>query len=745
MAAGAAGGQQEELSFSRQDLTAVASCNRSCMRVLPRTDGKAKKQKLAVADSTGMLHVFQMEVRTAEFRPLFRSPSPSGKPVACIDLVEEKIFVASGDCVRAFTKKGREFFKVETTLSEPIASMAVRTPWIWTAGDYVVACFEEGTEIAYLNTPDKVNDLIMEPPPPGEKVHMAVVGCQDRMLRMIKGKEIITHEPCEGSVVTVRSYLNTGKDQKDGPTREIHYGTDNGCLGSFRSNPSGGLQKRWVVENPDKRGGISALCSKDLTGDGVQDIIVGRDDGAVEVFGFEAGQAEPQLLWKATVNETVQAIDTGCVAQLGKDEIVACTYTGKLLSFCHDARTDDLPVKVPGASAPRPSLKKGGASAVGLERRKRLQLLEEEIERLKQRLEGKRDEYSKMSDEMVAVTVKHNIKDKFVLDSSAAWTLTIELDSPIDTIALQSDVDIELLDTDASTCIVSTSKPYETDKKTKLLACYRCTESTTRMEMKVRTVEGQYGILRAFIIPFLSPKTCQLCTYNIKPLSLHQRLNEAKTMPDEVCTVHVTGSFSVNDMHSWVSDCLPEVPSMLHEQSACYYFQSTFQNTLLKCAYRQGEATFVSDNISCLMVIRDYITYAATTRKIKVNVNVDAANLDSSCRRVLELLHEKLQYQLGLSEKVKLIEALKEIEMQEQDVTFLAQDYRDIIGSARQIEREHKLQPRRLEFLYGIVRKLYMDKHKTRGQSPQQKIPQLMQKLQENYRLSDLQDFFTHS
>lgn len=730
-----------ELSLARREVVTVGVTHRGCLRTLPRSDTKAKKQKFAVADGTGLLQVFQADPKRGDYKVIYKQQSPTGKPVTRIDLDGEKVFAASGDSVRAFNKKGSEYFKVETNLAEAIQSMAVKAPWIWTAGDYVVACFEEGTEVAYLNTPDRVNDLVLEAS--ADKSVDAIIGCQDRMLRVVRGKEFAMKERCEGGVLTVKPYQDIGKDGTQ--AREVHYGTDNGILGACRWN-SGSLQKKWVVQNQDKLGGITALHSKDLTGDGMHDIVAGRDDGSLEVFGWDLGQqGVPQLVWRATVNESVQALDTGTVTQQQQEEVLACTYTGKVIAYAHDVRVEEVPVKVPGVRAPKGVREQ--ASAMAQERKKRIGVLDDDIEKLKMKIESKKEEYQKASgsEEIVAVTVNHNLKSKFVLDASAAWTLTIELDSPIDTIALQSDVDIELLDTDSSTCIVSMSKPYETDKKTKLLACYRCTESTTRIEVKVRTVEGQYGTLRAFVIPFLSPKTCQLSTYDIKPLSLHQRLNEAKKLPEEVCSIHVQGNFSVTDMHGWIGDCLPEVPVMLHESSATYFFESTFQGTIIKCQYRQGEGTVWSDNISSLMVITDYITMAATSRKIEVRVVPDTTNLDASCKRVLQLLHEKLEYQLGLSEKVKLIDALKEIEMQEQDVNFLAQDYRDVLGSARSIEREHKLQPRRLEFLYGIVRKLYLDKHKPRGQNPTQKIPQLMQKLQEGYTLADLQEFFMHN
>lgn len=56
-----------------------------------------------------------------------------------------------------------------------------------------------------------------------------------------------------------------------------------------------------------------------------------------------------------------------------------------------------------------------------------------------------------------------------------------------------------------------------------LLATYRCQANTTRLELKIRSIEGQYGTLQAYITPRLQPKSCQVRQYQIKPLSLHQR------------------------------------------------------------------------------------------------------------------------------------------------------------------------------------------------------------------------------
>lgn len=51
---------------------------------------------------------------------------------------------------------------------------------------------------------------------------------------------------------------------------------------------------RWDMLNEKKYGGISCLATSDLTGDGLPDILVGRNDGVVEVYGLDDSN-EPRL------------------------------------------------------------------------------------------------------------------------------------------------------------------------------------------------------------------------------------------------------------------------------------------------------------------------------------------------------------------------------------------------------------------------------------------------------------------
>lgn len=61
--------------------------------------------------------------------------------------------------------------------------------------------------------------------------------------------------------------------------------TSNDCcvLWPHRSGPV----HRWELENSDSLGGVISLDNYDITSDGLMDLLVGRDDGSVEIYGFD--------------------------------------------------------------------------------------------------------------------------------------------------------------------------------------------------------------------------------------------------------------------------------------------------------------------------------------------------------------------------------------------------------------------------------------------------------------------------
>lgn len=119
------------------------------------------------------------------------------------------------------------------------------------------------------------------------------------------------------------------------------------------------------------------------------------------------------------------------------------------------------------------------------------------------------------------------------------------------------------------------------------MATYRCQIDKNRVDLKFRTVEGQHGILQAFITPNIQPKVSQLQQYPIKPLSLHMRVYSFNTTrPHNQLTLK--GAFSHAEIHNWISNCIPEVPDKLQiiqGEKSILYFKNVFIETELMCEY----------------------------------------------------------------------------------------------------------------------------------------------------------------
>ena len=105
----------------------------------------------------------------------------------------------------------------------------------------------------------------------------------------------------------------------------------------------------------------------------------------------------------------------------------------------------------------------------------------------------------------------------------ATYSIHIDSQYPMEIIAIQSLVSIELVEVDSSIAILSLGST-EPGQKSGLSATYRFIDSNVqKFEIKLRTIEGQYGDLNCFVIPNANPKTCQTFNISIKPLNLHER------------------------------------------------------------------------------------------------------------------------------------------------------------------------------------------------------------------------------
>ncbi|XP_026855175.1 Bardet-Biedl syndrome 7 protein [Electrophorus electricus] len=711
-----------DLNLNHIDYLQVGVTSQKTMKLLPAVGRKAT-QKVAVADHDGVVNCFGM--KKGEAVPVFKSLP--GQKISRLELggalgtPQEKIFVCSGSEVRGYTKKGKQFLSFEANLTESINAMHVSGADLFICASYIYNHYYDCKDQDYYLSGDKINDIVCLPV---ERVGrtVPVLACQDRILRMLQGSELLYDVKVPGPPSVLGLHNRDGG--KDG--EEVLYGTADGKLGLVQFTSSAPVSK-WEVDNEKKKGGVLCIDTFDIFGDGVKDILIGRDDGTVEVYGLDSSN-EPTLRFEHVLSESVTSIQGGCVGKESYDEILTATYTGW----------------VSGLTTEPQQMEAGPGDEVKMSRETQAKVaaLRAELEQLQVKVMQGREKYQQSAQSSTAVSAVplFSINDRFTLcQDDASYTLTLEVQTAIDNLLLQSDVPIDLLDVDKNSAVVSFSECDSEPNGNFLLATYRCQANTTRLELKVRSIEGQYGTLQAYITPRLQPKTCQVRQYQIKPLSLHQRthsINQDRPMN----ILRLVGQFSFAEIHSWVVFCLPEVPEKTPAgENITYYFQNTFLGTQLEAIYCKGEGNFRSDNISTISILKDVLSKEATKRKINLNISYEVN--EDSVSHTLKMIHPKLEYQLLLAKKVQLIDALKELQVHEGNADFLIPEYRSILDESARLLEEYKKQPAHLERLYGMITDLFIDKFKFKGQNVKTKVSQLLEIL-DNYDLNSLIDFF---
>ncbi|XP_076319591.1 BBSome complex member BBS7-like isoform X4 [Tachypleus tridentatus] len=658
-----------ELNLNRVDYLQVGVTSPRTMKLLPAGEKKGC-QKVVVADHQGILQSFG--IKRGDVQNIFKTLP--GQKVTRLELggavgtVQDKIFVAAGNNVRGFNRKGKQFLSFETNMTESIMSMQVSGSDLFVCGNYIYNHYHDCQDRNYYLSGDKINDLVILPVDKVKTV-MPVLACQDRVLRILKDSQCVCEVEVEGPPSALCLYQNDG-----GPTgEEILYGTSDGKIGLVsleRFVPT----HRWEIPNTKRSGGVVCMDNYDITANGVKDLIVGRNDGVVEVYSCDEECDEPVLRYSFSCGESITSIQGGVVGNAGYDELLATTYTGVIFG---------LSTKSP----PKPPTSAGASFMIAPEIQQKILSLKAEVDELQEQVIKEREQYQLSTQSElggISAVPYFSINDNFYLNhEDASYLLTIEVQTAIDNVLIQSDVPVDLLDSERNSAVVSYSA-CDPENGNFLLATYRCQANTTRLEVKIRSIEGQHGTLQAYITPRLQPKCCQVRQYHIKPLSLHRR------------------------SHS-------------------------FDNN------KKGEAIFKSDNISTISILKDFLTKEATKRKIRLEISCDID--DTSIPHTLNLIHPKLEEQLLLAKKVQLIEALKDLQLHEHDTSALTPEYQDILDNAEHLQKEFKRQPCHLERLYGMITDLYIDVYKFQGVNVKSKVPALLQIL-DNYDLSTLIDFF---
>lgn len=233
------------------------------------------------------------------------------------------------------------------------------------------------------------------------------------------------------------------------------------------------------------------------------------------------------------------------------------------------------------------------------------------------------------------------------------------------------------MDVDSTHAVVSRSPPKPGNE---LLATYRCQGQVTRMEILYRTAEGQAGDIEVFVVASISPKTAKSLHIPVKPLNLHHLTHPVES-EDElplVNTVRITGDFSLQQAHDWVSSIVPDVPSRPPiqqcasvevvpstlaanlgggESCARLWLRNALVESLFIVTYKEGLIVLQSESPSAIVIAKESINYQATDMGMKISTKDSFTS--STLRSIFDKLHPVLEHTLSLSNKVELLDALK--------------------------------------------------------------------------------------
>lgn len=209
------------------------------------------------------------------------------------------------------------------------------------------------------------------------------------------------------------------------------------------------------------------------------------------------------------------------------------------------------------------------------------------------------------------------VNDQLLLNKEeGSYDLSVEIPMSIDSIIFQCDCPIEFL----------TKNNIELNEANILegvhfMATYTASVPRTRNDFKFRTVEGQYGTLQAFITPVNNTGMVEMRRYDIKPLSLHIRIHRDLDNLRPFNTLSLKGNFSQAEMHSWLYNCIPEMPERVGQGDGTpLLFKHVFVTTILHCEFSKGVAEFKSDNLSTISILKEYLTKEATKKRIKLEI-----------------------------------------------------------------------------------------------------------------------------
>ncbi|CAK1551817.1 unnamed protein product [Leptosia nina] len=650
-----------EYDLSRIDYTICGITYPDSLKILPSLDEKVQ-QKFVVGDKNGVLQCLAIkdEEPVVQFKTLPGRPITSVQLGCSSDSHADKTFAASGNEVKGYTRKGKVFLTVSTLVAETITSMCViGNDLILCSGRTVTHC-KDFNEMTSFTCEDRILDVAAFNAPNSTRI---------RLLLLIANKGTAI---ADNGHLTVQTHINSGPSRLAVPKSirpsEIcaFYGAANGSIGLISYNKSE-LKSKCLV---DGQGLGSVMCVGWYSNHVGAHLIVGRHDGSIQLYLTNPQNYEDKLQLKYSYfcGEPITSICGGCIGS-DEPEVLATTFSGRIFGL--------RPRRLLSTAA---ILSNIPAEALATRRLK----LENEVARLEKQTANERDKYQKNTRSLQSsLSVPPLLDVQYELEGATknGWQeARITSPVPLDMLFIYCN---NKLDLETDSAGVLSLCPPQNEKSSDILATIRCQTGTRRLWIHMRSTKNTTIIenikVLIYVLPAGAPRVSRLFKFCLPMLPFYWQHENQESLNIRrcLCEIHVTGTFSVVEVTSWLSEALPgELPRPAN--SVKFVRSHTLLNTLLSCEYERGSAIFKSDNISTIADLKDIISNCVVRKGLKININYDIS--ENCCAEAFDIIEEsfiteyKKRQEKNLKESLRMLDLDSSIENSEAK-SFLCSDY----------------------------------------------------------------------
>lgn len=323
------------MQLLKTHLTTVGATERNVTVLLP----VSRIQPFVVADSKNSLHCIELQPIRSVTKWVVEAKAVQRVELCKLPQNEaplDQIFAASGSKLIGFNADGTDFKTQDLNIAQPVKHFRVEGMLMWAATDFFYSHFIGTKELEHRALQDKINDMAIVRVT-GDTVANPVMACQDRVIRVLEQDSEKYGFGVSGPPTCLSNFHKHAGDFSH--TRRMLYGTSNGELGVVELGRDRPVQL-WSCNTHSE--GIISIRQIDLTGNGLNDIVISREGGQVQVFTAENDEFE--LKADVSIGENVNSLSTGTPRAV--PEIVATTYSGKVIGLTMDTRTQPAALRV---------------------------------------------------------------------------------------------------------------------------------------------------------------------------------------------------------------------------------------------------------------------------------------------------------------------------------------------------------------------------------------------------------------